>query len=171
MPEYPWQPGMIVTSQRLRDSSRVGAVVFSALRTSGQAITSGTETVANAISWDTPSLDSLAGWSAAKPTRWTCTQAGWYTLDGAVGFEFNATGSYRDVLWMINGAVSSGTRNRTATIATGSAPTIVDTRTTPRLLNVGDYVELVPAHTAGVSVNTAGGSLCPSMSITYSGPA
>lgn len=177
MPEYPWQPGMKVTAARLRDSSRVGAVVFTALRASGQSISSGTETAANAISWDTPQLDSLGGWSSASPTRWTCTVAGWYVFDGAVGFNTPSTGTQRDVLWFFNGALVSGVRNRSA-IATG-VPTIVDARTFPRLMAVGDYAQLVPAHNAdngasppvGVSLTTAGGSLCPNISITYSGPA
>lgn len=169
MPEYPWQPGMTVTAARLRESSRVGGVIFSAFRAAAQTITAGTENAANAISWDTPQLDALAGWSSSAPTRWTCVVPGWYTFDGAAGFNSNATGTTRDVLWFFNGSLVTGSRNRSAIVA--SAPTIIDARTFPRLMAVGDYAQLVPAHDATTSVATTGGSLAASMSVTYSGPA
>jgi hypothetical protein len=46
----------------------------------------------------------------------------------------------------------------------------VDARSIPRLMAVGDYVELIAGQNSGQALDTATGSYRPYISITYSGP-
>ncbi|HEY5836793.1 hypothetical protein, partial [Streptomyces sp.] len=79
----PFAAGQKVTASALNLASLSGLVVFRAYRTTAQSIPAGTETAANAISWNQIDLDDLVGWSAANPTRWTVPMTAWYTLSGS----------------------------------------------------------------------------------------
>ncbi|MEU4091990.1 hypothetical protein [Streptomyces sp. NPDC026673] len=157
----------------------IGAVVFMAVRSTAQTITTATESSANAIQWDTIQLDALGGWNASQPTRWTAPFAGWFTLAGATAFNGPAsgsTGTQRDALWFANGTNFAGGRSRTFADADaiGATALTVEARPFPKLLAAGDYIELVAAQTTTgttTSIATATGTLAPYISITYSGPA
>lgn len=165
----PFLAGQKVTAGALNSALLVGAVVFRAYRnTTAQTITNGTESTANALSWDSIGIDDLAGWSAGTPTRWTVPMTGWYTLAGSVAFSGDSTGSTRDALWFVNGAIVTADRARSAPSA---ASHTVEARTLPQFLAAGQYVELVAAHNATGSINTATGTLASYMSVTYSRPA
>lgn len=165
-----WQPGMIMTEERLNDAAMIGAALFLANRSTTQAITTGAESAANAVSWTDIELDALGGWSAANPTRWTAPRDGWYKLEGSVGFNGSTAGEIRDAIWFVNGALISMGRARTiASTAISGDPLTIEARAIPRLLAEGDYVELIAAQDSGSSLNTATGSLRPFISITYAG--
>ncbi|MGI5252768.1 hypothetical protein [Actinacidiphila glaucinigra] len=160
----------------------IGAVVFSAVRSTAQTITRVTESSANAIQWDTIELDALGAWNASQPTRWTAPFAGWFTFAGATAFNAPASGSgvspgvQRDALWFANGGNFIGARSRTFAAsggvpAAGGLALTIEARTRPKLLAAGDYVELVAVHDASASLATATGTLAPYMAVTYSGPA
>jgi hypothetical protein len=172
MPFTPWKAGQRITADALNLTSMIGAVVFRAIRGTGQSITNATDDVANAISWDTVDLDLLGGWAAGSPTRWTVPTTGWWKLDGAVSFVGAATpGTLRDALWFVNGATIVAGRARSFSGSIGTAAMTVEARSIPYLLNAGDYVQLVPLHNASTSVNTGTGTYSPFMAVTYAGPA
>lgn len=167
----PYAAGARVTAGALDLQLMIGKTVFVAYRAVSQTITTGAETAANALSWDTISYDLLGAWSAGSPTRWTCPAAGWWSFSGSVGYNADTSGSNRDALWFTNGATITGGRARTfAESSIASLPLTVEARTMPLLLAVGDYVQLVPAHNATGSVGTATGTSTPYMAVTYGGP-
>ncbi|GEC02947.1 hypothetical protein SSP24_06020 [Streptomyces spinoverrucosus] len=167
-----WQPGMIITEERANSSALIGRVVFSAIKTTSQAITSnGNPVVANALNWDNIVTDLLGGWSAAQPSRWTPPMPGLYQLDGCITFSgpAGAAGAVRNAAWFVNGALVLGGNNRTP--SPGATVSACDARSTPVLLNAGDYVQLVPSQDTGADLGTATGSYMPTMIVTYKGPA
>lgn len=166
-----WLAGMRATADRLYQTDLIGRLVFLANRGTNQTIPSGPDTAAQAIQWDTVDLDVLGGWSAGQPTRWTAPRAGWWQLVGAVGFDASTGGNTRECVWYVNGGGISMGRARTFGNTMASVPVTVEARTVPRLLQAGQYVELVAAHNAGVNVTTATGSYRPYIAITYVGPA
>ncbi|MGV9987724.1 hypothetical protein [Streptomyces olivaceus] len=168
-----WLAGMRTTADRLYDTDLIGRMVFFAYRNTNQSIPSG-ESASNAMQWDTVSLDVLGGWSASQPSRWTCPRAGWWTVQGAVAFNASSSGSIRECCWYINGGLAAMGRSRP--INSGSIANsylTVDARSLPRLMAVGDYVQLVPVHnsTNPNPLDTATNSPAPYMTVTYSGPA
>lgn len=172
MPLPFWKPGMAMTADRLNDNNRIGAVVFVANRNSNQSISSGSDTVANAISWNEIELDVDGGWDAGDPTRWTAQEAGWYMAQGATGFNAATGGSFREAVWYVNGALASRSRSGLY-FATGSVPNTamaIPGRDFPRLMEAGDYIELIAAQNSGSALNSATGSVRPHISITYVGP-
>lgn len=163
--------GQRLTADAANAASEIGMVVFRAYRSSSQSITSGTETVSNAIVWDAIDLDRH-GAGAVSSSLWTAPFAGWWTLAGGVAFNGAASGTVRDALWYVNGALQAAGRARFAA-ASGSMPSAiltVEARTIPYLLSAGDTVQLVAAHDATGSQTTATGSFRCYMSVTYSGP-
>jgi len=168
----PFAAGQRLTAGDLDAQLMIGKVVFQAMRTASQTITTGAESASNAISWDAVNYDLLGAWSAGSPTRWTCPLAGWWTLSGSISLNNNSGGSNRDALWFVNGANITGGRARTFAESGISASLVVtvEARTLPLLLAVGDYVQLIPAHNIGASEVTATGTAAPYMSVTYSGP-
>ncbi|MER7798995.1 hypothetical protein ABTX71_01555 [Streptomyces parvulus] len=170
MPFDFWQPGMVQTEARLNLAAMTGAVVFLANRGTGQTIPSGGDSGSNALQWDEITTDLLGGWSASTPTRWTCPLAGWWKLEGAVAFNASAGGNTRECVWYINGGGASMGRARTFGGTMASVPVTVEARTLHRRLDVGEYVELVPAHNAGANLDTATGTYRPFLSASYGGP-
>ncbi|WP_432135141.1 hypothetical protein [Streptomyces sp. bgisy154] len=167
-----WLAGMRMTADRLNDTDLSGNVVFLARRGTAQSITSGADSSSNAISWDNVDLDSLSGWSGSQPTRWTAPSTGWWILAGGVSFEGNSGGQIRECVWYVNGgAISAGRSRPIPTTAISASGMTVIARTVPRLLNAGDYVQLVAAQNSGSSLNVFTGSYQPFMSVRYGGPA
>ncbi|MEU9643592.1 hypothetical protein [Streptomyces sp. NPDC048188] len=166
-----WTAGMRTTAARLYETDLIGRLVFLANRATSQSIPTGADAAANALAWDAVDLDVLGAWSVGQPTRWTCPRAGWWMLQGAVGFNSSTAGTVRECCWYVNGGLISMGRSRPINqtgLVTGALT--VDARAVPRLMAVGDYVELVPAHNVGNPLTTATGSYRPYIAITYSGP-
>lgn len=167
-----WLGGMRTTADRLYETDLIGRVVFLARRSTAQTIPSGSDASSQAIQWDQVDLDVLGGWTVGQPTRWTCSRAGWWTFQGAVGWELSSGGSVRECCWYVNGGLITPGRSRpVASSAIAANAFTVDARAVPRLMDVGDYVELVPAQNSGANLDLATGSYQSYMSITYSGPA
>ncbi|MGW4986309.1 hypothetical protein ACWEQ3_01480 [Streptomyces mirabilis] len=164
----PLQPGQTLTAGTLNGALMAGGAVFRAFTTVAQSVTN-TESGANAMVWDTIDLDLLGGWSAANPTRWTCTVPGWYEISGAVGFNSNTTGTNRMGLWYLNGGLFM--RSKSVGGPFPSEALTVEARSVAVPFAAGDYVELIPSHNATAAVTTATGSLRPYLSITGAGPA
>lgn len=173
MPYTPFLAGQRVTAGALDFALMAGVTVFRAYRAAAQSISSGAESVANALVWDAIGLDLLSGWSAGTPTRWTCPVAGWWTLSGSISINGNSGGSNRDAVWFVNGSIITAGRARTfaETSISATLAITVEARTLPVQLAVGDYVQLIPAHNIGAAEVTATGSAAPYMAVTYSGPA
>lgn len=152
--------GQIITADVLNDIGMVGQVVFFATRDTVQSISSGSGTpvVADALSWETISVDDLSGWSAASATRYTVTVAGWYELNGGVSFASNSAGSLRAASWFVNGtAPVGGLGDRIASgLITGVIA--VSARNLVIQLAVGDYVQLAPGHNVGAALDTSSGA-------------
>ncbi|MFD5050883.1 hypothetical protein ACFWMH_10630 [Streptomyces tendae] len=167
-----WLGGMRMTTDRLYETDLIGRVVFLANRNASQTISSGGDTGSNALQWDAVDLDLLGGWNAGQPTRWTAPRAGWWTFQGAVAFNNSSAGTIRECCWYVNGGLISMGRSRPIVSSSiANTALTVDARAVPRLMAVGDYVELIPAQNSGAAVDTATGSLRPYISITYSGSA
>ncbi|MBX9392287.1 hypothetical protein K4749_01400 [Streptomyces sp. TRM72054] len=167
-----WRAGQTITATDLDEASMIGALVFHAERTTTQSISSGSDTVANAVSWNGVTYDVLGGWSSGNPTRWTAPQDGWWIVMGGIGFNSSSGGTIREAVWYLNGALSAMGRARTYTSSSiAASPLTVEARTVPFQLSAGDYLELVPAQNSGAALDTATGSFRPYMSITYAGPA
>ncbi|WP_411132735.1 hypothetical protein [Streptomyces sp. 030-HV] len=166
-----WLGGMRATADRMYDTDLIGRVVFLANRATNQSISSGADNVANALQWDEVNYDLLGVFNPAQPTRWTCPRAGWWTFQGAVGFNAAAGGTTRECCWYVNGGLISMGRARPISGTIAGNPLTVDARSVPRLMAVGDYVQLVPAQDSGSALLTATGSFRSYISITYSGPA
>ncbi|MCM8550076.1 hypothetical protein [Streptomyces sp. STCH 565 A] len=168
-----WLAGMRTTADRLYDTDLIGRMIFFASRTTNQSIPSG-ESASSAMQWNVVDLDVLGGWDPAQPSRWTCPRAGWWNFQGAVAFNASSSGSVRECCWYVNGGLVGLGRSRP--INTGSIANsylTVDARSLPRLMAVGDYVELVPVHNSSDPnpLPTATGSASPYMTVTYCGPA
>ncbi|MFG3323716.1 hypothetical protein ACGF3J_37295 [Streptomyces sp. NPDC048171] len=166
-----WLAGMRLTAARLYETDLIGRTVFLANRGTGQSISSGTDSASNAVQWDEVTFDVLGGWSAGQPTRWTCPRAGWWTFQGAVGFNSSTGGTVRECCWYVNGGLISMGRSHPINMSSiASGALTVDARAVPRLMSVGDYVQLVAGQNSGSALDTATGSYRPYISITYSGP-
>ncbi|MEU9654186.1 hypothetical protein AB0E00_35560 [Streptomyces sp. NPDC048110] len=166
-----WLGGMRTTADRLYETDLIGRVVFLANRSTNQSISSGIDSTSNAIQWDAIDLDVLGGWEVGQPTRWTAPRAGWWTFQGAVGFNSSTGGTSRECSWWVNGGLISMGRAHPINNAISSGALTVDARSVPRLMAVGDYVELVASQNSGSALDTATGSYRPYISITFSGPA
>ncbi|MFD5217458.1 hypothetical protein ACFWMH_07295 [Streptomyces tendae] len=167
-----WLGGMRMTADRLYETDLIGRTVFLANRGANQTITSGSDTASNALQWDEVTLDVLGGWNAGQPSRWTCPRAGWWTFQGAVGFNASTSGTVRECCWYVNGGLISMGRSRPIVTVPSNSTLTVDARAVPRLMAVGDYVQLIAAHNSSspTTIDTATGSYRPYISITYSGP-
>jgi len=86
-------------------------------------------------------------WSAANPSRLTVSQAGWYIVQGTVGFAGPGVVTIYDAYISINRAYTRGGVSLT-TIGTCYLSPFAIVR-----LNAGDYVELVIRHMAGSAIN------------------
>jgi hypothetical protein len=166
-----WLGGMRTTADRLYETDLIGRLVFLANRGANQSISSGGDTTANALKWDEVTLDIFGGWTAGQPTRWTCPRAGWWTFQGAVSFNSSTAGNVRECCWYVNGGLISMGRSHPINMSgIVSGALTVDARSIPRLMAVGDYVELIAGQNSGQALDTATGSYRPYISITYSGP-
>ncbi len=98
--------------------------------------------------------DGVGGHSVdTNPSRWTARYAGWYALNGGVGWSPNATGR-RGCWWAKNGAQVNGSYSIGP--ATASASTVVTARDILLYLAVGDYVELIAYQDSGGPVLLSG---------------
>jgi hypothetical protein len=90
--------------------------------------------------------------TSVNTSRFTAVYAGWYRLDGGVGWAANATG-IRISIWAVNGAALADGQSlvNNAGAALGNK---VAARGTEAYLNVGDYVELQAFQTSGAGLNT-----------------
>ncbi|MEV6124866.1 hypothetical protein AB0M23_30900 [Streptomyces sp. NPDC052077] len=166
-----WLAGMRATADRLYETDLIGRLVFLANRETSQSFPSGADTAGNALIWDAIELDLLGGWDPAQPTRWTCRRAGWWTLQGATSFTESTAGTVREVVWYVNGgAISKGRSRPVASNSIANTSFTIDARSVPRLMSVGDYVELVPAQNTGAALTSSTGSNRPYITVTYSGP-
>lgn len=150
-----------------------GVLVFRAFLNTAQSVpTRTTESVADALVWDTIDLDRLGGWAAgANASRYTATVAGWYTFAGSVGYNASSAGTFREAIWFQNGALSAaGRATPMMSTAIAATPLTAEARSLPLQMNVGDFVQLVPLQNSGGAITTATGSLRSFMSATYAGP-
>lgn len=149
-----------------------GTVVFQATSTLAQVIPSGTDVP---VIWDEVSLDLLGGWVGMMNvnedfrSQYRPTVAGWYKLEGAVGYTTNNSG-WRSSIWKVNGTAVQGGTSRT-TSATTNAGMVSNARSTTVFLNgVSDYVELIANHNVGEGLAlNATSAFFPHVTITYSG--
>ncbi|MDT0306135.1 hypothetical protein RM780_04050 [Streptomyces sp. DSM 44917] len=173
-------PGMLAgqrpTVDRINVAFLTGRLVFAAYRDTAQSISSTTvgETV-NALSWDNVVVDLLGGWSVSTPTRYTPPIAGWYHCIGSGSIdEYGASsGTLRGASWRQNGSLPPAGTSR-AVVSTAIADTYVTVAAPdlPLQFNgTSDYLELCPFQNSGASINTATGSVRPSISLYYAGPA
>ncbi|MFC9847799.1 hypothetical protein ACFWFF_01615 [Streptomyces sp. NPDC060223] len=168
-----WNPGMVMTADRLNSAALVGRVVFLATRDTAQSVpnsTDGNPVLSNAMIWESITLDDLGGWAAGSPTRYTCQLAGWYHLNGGISYAFNATG-LRAACWFESGALVPGGHGARSQATSGAGVAAVNARSIPVLLGVGDYIELAPGQNSGAALNTSTASARPHMSITFTGHA
>ncbi|ONK09427.1 hypothetical protein [Streptomyces sp. MP131-18] len=168
-------PGQRVTADRLNAALLIGRTVFTAYRDATQAITSTTVgEVGNALQWDNVTLDLLGAWSPSQPTRFRPPIPGIYQCLGSASIdEYGASaGTLRGVSWRFNGTLPPSGTARTQ-VTTALADTYV-TCPAPELPVVfdgaADYIELCPFQNSGASINTATGSVRPSIVISYAGP-
>jgi hypothetical protein len=164
---------MTVTANRLNQWLLPGTAVFLGRRDTAQAIPStslANPSVGNALIWETVALDSLSGWSAGAPTRWTCTVAGWYKATGGVSFA-SGGGETRTAAWYVNGVLATGGHGQRVPPTAGTV-VAVDARELTILLAVNDWLELVPAHDISpvpTNLNTSTGGSRPTIQISYAG--
>ncbi|MGA5669022.1 hypothetical protein ACPCTG_26505 [Streptomyces pseudogriseolus] len=152
----------------------IGRLVFAATRDTAQSISSGlVPDTANALRWETITLDLLGGWAAGTPNRYRPTIPGWYRCEGAASLAANTTGGIRGIGWMLNGSLpaASGARPQVAS-AYSSATVTMSARGLPLLFNGStDYLELAPFQNTGAALDTATGSIRPYIAVYYVGPA
>jgi hypothetical protein len=166
-------PGQRLTADRLNAGFAIGRLVFKAYRDTAQSISNSTVgTTANALSWDSVELNTLGGWSASLPTRFTPPIAGWYALTGEAAFAGDsAPGSRRGATWLVNGAVAAaGTSVGFEGTITADESMTSGARALPVELDGTEYVELAPFQDSGAALNTATGSLRPHIAVYYVGP-
>lgn len=168
-----WQPGMIITEARANSAALVGRTVFRATRDTSQSIpstASANPDVANALGWETITLDDLGGWSSGSSTRYTCQLPGYYKINAKVSFNATSTAGTGRALGVFgNGSLLAGGHFRTALAATNVVHTEGGYITV--LLAVGDYVQLAPGHSTGSALDTATGGTRPTIEITFARPA
>jgi hypothetical protein len=100
-----------------------------------------------AVTWSTPAFDNYTAWAAGNPTRVTPKVAGWYEINGAIGFAPNATG-VRIVQLSKNGATSLG--QSTTNNVTVSFNTVVQISCLVQFNGSTDYVELQGDQNSGL---------------------
>ena len=161
-----FQPGQVITEALLNTGDMVGKVVFQSVRATAQAIPT---TVATAISWDTPTIDTMGVYSGGTPTRFTPNVAGNYLLMGKVGFASNASTTFRYVSWLKNGATTPSGRAG-FTVAWAAAPVGINAHTVSISMNgTTDYIELAALQNIGSNLNTATLEDQPGINIVYVG--
>lgn len=168
------RPGQTGTDAVFNGGFMIGRLVFFATRDTTQSISSGlVPDTANALRWETVSLDLLDGWDAGTPNRYRPTIPGWYRCEGAAGLAANTTGGIRGIGWLRNGSLpaASGARPQVAS-GYSNATVTVDARALPLLFNGStDYLELAPFQNSGAALDTATGSIRPYVAVYYAGPA
>jgi hypothetical protein len=175
------RPGNDVTGNRINSALLIGRAVFVAFRDNAQSISHTTvgETV-NALSWDNVALDLLGGWSAANPSRYAPPIPGWYRCVGSGSID-QWTGQaaapnnvpLRGVSWRQNGGLPPAATHRAqVTTALGQVYLTAMAPDLTLLFNgTTDYLQLCPFQNSGQAINTATGSVRPSIAIHYAGPA
>lgn len=118
-----------------------------------QTLTTSTIT---SIIWSTPVLDNYTAWAAGNPTRVTPKVAGWYEINGAVGFAPNATG-IRIAQLSKNGVTTLG--QSTTTNVTASFNAVVQISGLVLFNGSTDYVELQADQNSGAGLATLASSL------------
>ena len=113
----------------------------------------GTHTIID--TWTTEEHDVGNVWSAGTPSRFTASEIGPFSMQGAIQFESNATGA-RAVGWFKNG-VFQGTLAQVPAVATATYVTIVPFSLSTRLLP-GEYVEIGAFQNSGGPLNVQAGS-------------
>lgn len=156
-----WKPGQVITDASLNARDMVGKLVFQAGRAAVQAIANNTVT---AISWDTPTVDTLGAYSGGSPTRFTPTVAGWYTFSGIYSFASNSTNS-RAGYWRLNGT----SVNAVQIPGHSQSPTETMPSISIQMNGTTDYVELGVYQDSGGSLNTVTGANKPFINVIYSG--
>jgi hypothetical protein len=120
----------------------------SAFNSSGQSVPTGTLTVLNANSenFDTDGMHS----TVSSTSRLTAQTAGRYLLVSAVSFDLSGTG-IRRTQYQLNGTTAVEGTITTTNVGGGFSAGIVNVRMV--ILGVGDYVEVLAAHTHGSNLN------------------
>lgn len=120
-------------------------------QTVAQTVSNG---VFTAITYDAEDFDNYAGHSTASNTdRYTCMLAGWYMLNGAIGWAASAsTTTQRGSSWYKNGSQL----NASQLLFTPSVNATMQfpARTMFVQLAVADYVELRAFQNTGGNLNT-----------------
>lgn len=138
-------------------------------RGADQTITDNAVGGAQAINFNSSIVetDPAGMYSTANPTRLTAPAKGFYSISGSASFAGNATG-YRECSIGVNGIAIAGVR----TLNTGaSIPWYGIASVAAYPLDVGDYVELLVKQNSGasLSIQGAGNSISPHLSVAYLG--
>lgn len=159
-----FRPGQVLTDARLNADEMIGQLVFQAGRASVQSIPNNTQT---AVSFDTPTVDTLGAYSAGTPTRFTPNVAGYYVCSGMMSFASSAAGT---------GRIGTFAKNGTGLINIRMGYTLVALSTTipipPYAIycnGTTDYIELRGLQDSGGALNTETGAGAPFLSIIYAG--
>ncbi|MFE6488049.1 hypothetical protein ACFVGN_34660 [Streptomyces sp. NPDC057757] len=163
-----WQPGMVMTADRLESSSLPGRLVFRATRDTSQSIpdtTSANPDSANVFSWESVEVDDLGGFSGGSPTRYTCMLDGWYRIDAKAAFNANVAGGVRTLGVFETGVLVPSGHFRNAKTPTNFVDTV--TGFVSLLLSAGDYVQMAPGQNTGGALLTATGGTRPSIEISF----
>lgn len=104
-------------------------------------------TTTTAVTWTTPASDNYTAWAVGNPTRVTPKVAGWYEINGSIGFAANATG-VRIVQLAKNGATTLA--QSTTNNVTASFNTVVQISALVQFNGSTDYVELQGDQNSGL---------------------
>lgn len=167
-----FQPGMIMTDDRLDSAALSGRLVFRATRDTSQSISNssaGNPDAANALAWETVDVDDLGGWSSGSATRYTCQLAGWYRVDAKASFNASTASVARTLGIYLNGTLVPAGHFRNAIVPSNTSHSLTGFITLP--LVAGDYVQMAPGQDSGGALNTATGGVRPLIEITFARPA
>jgi hypothetical protein len=123
-------------------------------------------TATTAITWSTPVFDNYTAWAAGSPTRVTPKVAGWYEINGSVGFAANATG-VRIAQLAKNG--STNLSQSTTMNVTASFNCVLQIACMVQFNGSTDYVELQADQNSGLGSPGLGilSSLLTSLSVEW----
>lgn len=125
-----------------------------------QTLTSGTTA---SIIWSTPTFDNYTAWVVGTPSRVTPKVAGWYEINGAVGFAPNATGIR--IVQLAKNGVTTLAQSTTSNVG-GGFNCVVQISALVQFNGSTDYVELQADQTSGAGLATLS-QLLTSLSVQW----
>lgn len=122
-------------------------------QTSGQSVPSGSNT---AVTFDSTLVDTYGGHSnSVNNTRYTAQVAGWYLCCGLVAFPQNNNGGRSANLQKTGVAIQSSLVQQPPSTVFNC---IMTTPSVLTFMNVGDYIEVIAEHNAGVGLTLVTGA-------------